>query len=62
MPKPRILFAWELGANLGHATVIMKVAAALADCADLFIAARDPDGHLGFCGLCGCFPTHFAYV
>ncbi|SFR10201.1 glycosyltransferase [Poseidonocella sedimentorum] len=39
---PRILFAWELGANFGHATKITQVAAALRGRADVWVAARDP--------------------
>jgi len=40
--KPRILFAWEMGANFGHANKIARVAETLANDAQIFIAARNP--------------------
>ncbi len=41
--RPRILFVWELGANLGHASKIAEVARALAGRAEIAIAAQQPD-------------------
>jgi hypothetical protein len=40
--RPRILFAWELGANYGHAAKISEVVAAIGALADVTIAARTP--------------------
>ncbi len=40
--RPRLLFAWELGDNFGHAGKIVCVARALADRYDVFIAAKNP--------------------
>ncbi len=40
--RPRILFGWEMGANLGHAGKVTRVAAMLEDRAELFVAAREP--------------------
>ncbi len=40
--QPHILFAWEMGANYGHANKVTQVAEALAGKAKLTIAARDP--------------------
>lgn len=39
--RPRVLFAWELGANFGHANKIARAAERLQDEADLFVAARE---------------------
>jgi UDP:flavonoid glycosyltransferase YjiC (YdhE family) len=41
--RPRILFAWELGANYGHATKIAETADAIGPLADIVIAARSLD-------------------
>lgn len=40
--RPRILFAWELGDNYGHASKIVEVAKALGERAHISIAARVP--------------------
>jgi len=40
--RPRILFAWEVGANLGHAAKIARVVAGLAGRAEAVVAAKDP--------------------
>lgn len=40
--RPRILFAWELGANFGHASNVAEVARALGDRADAVVVAKDP--------------------
>lgn len=40
--RPRLLFAWEMGANYGHAVKIACVARHLADAAEIFVAAREP--------------------
>ncbi|EAQ04197.1 hypothetical protein OB2597_08644 [Pseudooceanicola batsensis HTCC2597] len=40
--RPRILFAWELGANYGHVTKVALAAEQLADEAEIFVALRDP--------------------
>jgi UDP:flavonoid glycosyltransferase YjiC (YdhE family) len=42
MARPRLLFAWELGRNLGHASKIREVAAALGGLAEVVVAAREP--------------------
>lgn len=41
-PKPKILFAWELGANFGHASNVAEVASGLGDRADVTVAAKAP--------------------
>ena len=40
--RPRVLFAWELGANWGHASKIAEVAQALGPMVETVIAARAP--------------------
>ncbi len=40
--KPRLLFAWELGARFGHAAKIEGVARALGRRAEITVAARHP--------------------
>ncbi len=42
MGKPRLLFAWELGAHFGHVSKIAEIARALGGRAELFVAAQDP--------------------
>lgn len=42
MARPRLLFVWELGRNLGHASKIREVAAALGGLAEVVVAAREP--------------------
>lgn len=39
--RPRLLFAWELGANFGHASKIIEVIRALRGRADVIVAARN---------------------
>ena len=41
-PLPRVLFAWELGANFGHVSTIAQVAEQLKEAAEIFIALREP--------------------
>ncbi|WP_420860565.1 glycosyltransferase [Algirhabdus cladophorae] len=40
--RPRILFAWEMGENLGHANKLARVAEQLEGRADIIVAARNP--------------------
>lgn len=40
--RPRILFAWELGDNFGHAAKIAEVVAAIGDSADIDVAVKYP--------------------
>lgn len=40
--RPRILFAWELGANYGHASKIIETVVALGPLAEVVVAAREP--------------------
>lgn len=40
--RPRILFAWEMGANFGHITKIAKVAEELVGKAEISVAVREP--------------------
>lgn len=40
--RPRILFAWELGANYGHASKIIETIVALGPLAEVAVAAREP--------------------
>lgn len=40
--KPRLLFAWELGANYGHATNLVEVIREIGDKAHVLVAAKDP--------------------
>lgn len=40
--RPRILFAWELGANYGHASKIIETVTALGPLAEVAVAAREP--------------------
>lgn len=42
MSRKKILFAWELGANYGHAVKMGQIAERLSDHCDVFIAARHP--------------------
>ena len=41
--RPRILFAWELGENLGHASKITEIVRALNGRAQVTVAAQRPD-------------------
>lgn len=40
--RPRILFAWELGANFGHASNVAEVVRTLGDRIDPIVVAKDP--------------------
>jgi len=42
MAKPRILIAWEAGANYGHVAKISAIATALGSRAEVTVALRDP--------------------
>lgn len=39
--RPRVLFAWELGANFGHVAKVIEVAQPMLGHADVYFAARD---------------------
>ncbi len=42
MARPRLLFAWELGAHFGHVSKMAEIARALGERADIFVAAQEP--------------------